>query len=232
MRGLLHWFSHGSARVWGVPYNQCLLVFEDPVGRGYVKGPLGVEAIVLRPALGDDHRRLEDVRAQNRRFLSPWEASLPPKSTEQLPTLAQYQERCDREVREGTTLPMMVEVDGEVAGLVTASDMVRGALCSTSLGYWLAEKYAGQGIGTFVVAACIDLLIGELGVHRVEINIRPENGPSIGLVRRLGLRYEGVRERYMCIAGRWRDHASFAIDEQTLPEGGLVAALYGSSPSV
>ena len=73
----------------------------------------------------------------------------------------------------------------------------------------------------------MDLVIGELGLHRIEVNVRPENERSLGLCRKLGLREEGYRERYMNIAGQWADHVSFAMDAESLPEGGMVPSLYG-----
>ena len=56
-----------------------------------------------------------------------------------------------------------------------------------------------------------DFAFGELGLHRVEINIRPENSASLRVVEKLGFREEGVREKYIFIDGAWRDHRSFAL---------------------
>ena len=58
-----------------------------------------------------------------------------------------------------------------------------------------------------------------LGLHRIEVNIRPENGPSLRVVEKLGLRDEGLRERYLHIQGRWADHRTFAVTAEELPDG-------------
>ena len=58
-----------------------------------------------------------------------------------------------------------------------------------------------------------------LGLHRIEINIRPENAPSLRVVSKLGFRDEGVRERYLHIQGGWRDHRTFALTTEEVPEG-------------
>ena len=58
-----------------------------------------------------------------------------------------------------------------------------------------------------------------LELHRVEINIRPENAASIRVVEKLGFRYEGLRERYLHINGDWRDHYSYALCVDDVPEG-------------
>ena len=47
-------------------------------------------------------------------------------------------------------------------------------------------------------------LFDDLGVHKVEAFIRPENEPSAALARRLGFRLEGgpIRDRWF-VSGRW-----------------------------
>jgi ribosomal-protein-alanine N-acetyltransferase len=58
----------------------------------------------------------------------------------------------------------------------------------------------------------------------VEINIRPENGPSRRVVEKLGFREEAYHPRYMHIDGSWRDHLGYAMtSEEVAGEGGLVA---------
>jgi len=59
-----------------------------------------------------------------------------------------------------------------------------------------------------------------MGLHRVEVNIRPENAASLRVVEKLGFRDEGLRERYLHIDGAWRDHRTFALTvEDIRPEG-------------
>ena len=54
---------------------------------------------------------------------------------------------------------------------------------------------------------------------RVEVNIRPENGPSLRVVEKLGLRDEGLRKRYLHIRGSWADHRTFALTVEEVPDG-------------
>ncbi|MFC7766134.1 GNAT family N-acetyltransferase [Leucobacter soli] len=77
------------------------------------------------------------------------------------------------------------------------------------------------GITPTAVALAIDVCFGELRLHRVEICIRPENSASLRVVEKLGLRFEGRRARYICIAGEWCDHDSFAITAEEAPRGML-----------
>jgi ribosomal-protein-alanine N-acetyltransferase len=57
----------------------------------------------------------------------------------------------------------------------------------------------------------LERAFGELGLHRVEANIQPENTGSIALVRGCGFRREGFSPMYLHIAGEWRDHERWAL---------------------
>ena len=58
-------------------------------------------------------------------------------------------------------------------------------------------------------------------LHRIEINIRPENQASIRVVEKLGYEVEGLRPRYLHIAGDWRDHVCYVMTSEQLPVGGI-----------
>ena len=72
------------------------------------------------------------------------------------------------------------------------------------------------------VALATDHCFGALGLHRVEVNIRPENVASLRVVEKLGFREEGLRVGFLHIAGGWRDHRSFALLTEEVP-GGVLA---------
>lgn len=64
---------------------------------------------------------------------------------------------------------------------------------------------------TQALRAAIRFAFGDLGLHRLEANIQPENRASIALVQRLGFRQEGLSPRYLHIGGEWRDHERWAL---------------------
>lgn len=194
-------------------------------------GPIGVRAIRLR-----DARALERELVFNRGWLSRWEATSPHGS-------GPYDLRAGIRgmlagARQGTGLPLVMEYEGELVGQLSVSGIAYGSLSSASLGYWVSERFAGRGITPTAVGMVTDYCFRELGLHRIEICIRPENAASLAVVRKLGFRYEGLRRRYIHIDGDWRDHVCFALVAEEVPEGvldrwrlGLVDPLAAAVPA-
>jgi ribosomal-protein-alanine N-acetyltransferase len=53
-----------------------------------------------------------------------------------------------------------------------------------------------------------------ISLHRVAISIIPRNTASRRVVEKLGIRQEGVAERFLEIDGVWEDHARYAITSE------------------
>ena len=174
-------------------------------------------AITARPIRVRDAPALERELAVNRRWLRPWEATVPGGSG--LLDVRAGIRALQRHARTGGGLPFAVEVDGELAGQLNVSSISHGSLSSGTIGYWIAERFAGRGATTTAVALVSDHLIFGLGLHRVEICIRPENRPSLRVVEKLGFRHEGSRARYMHVDGDWRDHEMFALHADEVGPG-------------
>ena len=100
---------------------------------------------------------------------------------------------------------------GELVGIFTISQIVRGYFQSAYLGYYASARLAGQGLMTEAMGLLLDLAFGPLSLHRLEANIQPGNAPSVALARGAGFRLEGYSPRYLLIGGRWRDHERYAI---------------------
>ncbi len=175
--------------------------------------------VVLRPLRRRDARPWLALRAQNATWLEPWEASSPDPVAGPAPSFAEFVRTLSSQARSGSTLPFAMEYRGELVGQLTVATIVRGSLCSGSIGYWISRHVAGRGITPTAVAMAVDHCFGPVGLHRVEINIRPENVASLRVVAKLGLRDEGLRERYLHIQGSWRDHRTFAVTAEEVPEG-------------
>src|SRR5690625_5888395 len=117
------------------------------------------------------------------------------------------------------------ENKSQLVGQLIAAPVLWGAMRSTTLGYWIDRDRAGQNIVPTAVALACDYLLTRVGLHRIEINIVPDNAASLRVVEKLGLRSEGIRKDYIHIDGRWREHASFAITQEALPEQRLLSRL-------
>jgi [ribosomal protein S5]-alanine N-acetyltransferase len=120
-------------------------------------------------------------------------------------------------------LPFIVTYDGRLAGQLTVAGITLGSLRSANLGYWIDRRLAGRGVMPTAVALVTDHCFTAVGLHRVEVNIRPENRASLRVVEKLGFRDEGIRQRLLHIDGAWRDHRAFALTVEEVP-GGLLRA--------
>ena len=177
----------------------------------------------LHPLRRRDAAEWSRLRLANEDWLRPWEPSAgQPWRERHTPAVYRaMRQGVSRRARLGTTLPFAVRVEGRLAGQVTVDNIVRGALRSGYLGYWIDRDAAGRGMASLAVALVCDYAFSEVGLHRVQADIRPENGPSQRLVERLGFSREGLLRRYLDIDGAWRDHLAYALLADDLPAGTL-----------
>ena len=104
-------------------------------------------------------------------------------------------------------------------------NVVREPLLSAYVGYWCDSQVGSGGVTTAAVAQVLDHCFTEVGLHRVEATVRPENAASLRVLAKLGFRREGLFERYLDVDGAWRDHLCFALTVDEVPVGGMAAAL-------
>jgi len=159
----------------------------------------------------DDAAALADLLRANREFLTPWE----PERSDEWFTLAGQRVMVASvlsQVQSGTVAARVVlDACGEVAGWIAASGIVRGALRSCTLGYWVDEARNGQGLATAAVGEMVDLAFGRLGLHRVQAETLVHNVASQRVLERNGFSRYGVAPGYLQIAGRWQDHVMFQV---------------------
>jgi [ribosomal protein S5]-alanine N-acetyltransferase len=193
---------------------------------------LGWGPVQLHPLRRRDAAEWSRIRRANETWLSPWEPShgLSWEARHSPAAYRTMRRAVTRRARLGTSLPFAVRVDGRLAGQVTLDNIVRGAVRSGYLGYWIDREVAGRGVASLAVALVCDHAFGPVGLHRVEADIRPENQPSRRLVERLGFQQEGLLRRYLDIDGDWRDHLAYALLAEDLP-GGVLAHWRRRSPS-
>ncbi len=100
---------------------------------------------------------------------------------------------------------------GKIAGVVNINCIVRRAFQSAFLGYYGNAAFARRGLMAQGLTLVTQYAFKEMGLHRLEANIQPENTASIALAKKCGFEKEGFSPRYLYIAGQWRDHERWAL---------------------
>lgn len=195
-----------------------------PVSLGTLRvaaGEVALRPIRLRDAAVWSRLRLRDIH-----HLEPWEPSAPGSWTDRHAVLS-WPAQCTSlrsMARHGHALPFAIILNGRFCGQLTIGNIIRGPLLSAWVGYWVASDAIGGGVATAATALGVDHTLGPVGLHRVEATVRPENHASRRVLTKLGFREEGLHERYLEVAGTWRDHIVYALTREDVP-GGLVARL-------
>ena len=175
--------------------------------------------LLLRPLHTHDAAAWREVRGRNNDWLVMWDATVPANSQQRNTSFPQLVRRLRRMARQGTAMPFAIEVDGVFAGQLTVNNIVRGSAQFASIGYWIDQEYAGRGLMPRAVALAIDHCFFTVGLHRIEVAVRPENTNSLRVVEKLGLHEVGYAPKYLHINGEWRDHRIFAVTVEECPDG-------------
>ena len=172
--------------------------------------------ISLRPLRMRDRKKWLNVRAENREWLTPWEATLPfiPGSDveslqKELPSFFRLVRTLNRESRDVRSISFAIWHENNLIGQISMGGIIMGAMRGAHIGYWIDREYAGRGYTTEAVNLLTQYGFSVLALHRIEINLRPENAASRRVAEKAGYVLEGERPRYLHIDGDWRDHLSF-----------------------
>ncbi|MCX6434879.1 MAG: GNAT family protein [Actinobacteria bacterium] len=140
-------------------------------------------SLELRPLRLRDRRQWNRVRNTNLQWLKPWEATLPRIPGEDhginLPSYFHMMSTYNREGRAQRSISLAI------------------------------QAYSNRGLTTQAVDLLTEYGFSSLLLHRIEINLRPENVASRKVAEKAGYRLEGERPRYLHIDGQWRDHLCF-----------------------
>lgn len=181
------------------------------------------QGLLLRPPRPADYAEWAELRELSRDYLQPWE----PQWAEDDLTRSAYRRRLGiyaREMELGTAYPLFVfRLEGErLMGAITLSNIRRGVAETATMGYWIGQLFAGQGVATRGVERVLDFAFNGLNLHRVEAACVPTNQASRRVLQKSGFREEGLAKAYLKINGQWADHLLFGILAEdfrtTLPE--------------
>ena len=186
--------------------------------------------ISLRIIRHRDAKTIEQLVLSNREWLRPWEATNPHG-----PTSFDFKTQTRsllRALENNDGIPFVIIYKDEIVGQLNVANILHGSVSSCVLGYWISPQVAGLGITPTAVALAMDYMFKIVGLHIVEIGIRPENEASIRVVEKLGLRYEGLKEKYIHINNDWRDHYVFALTSDEVSSGVLNRWLRNEIPKI
>jgi RimJ/RimL family protein N-acetyltransferase len=82
-----------------------------------------------------------------------------------------------------------------------------------SLGVSVAEAMARLGYGSEIARRMLEFGFGEAGLHRIQAAVAMENEASDRLVRKIGMRPEGIARDCIFAQGRWWSEAQYALLE-------------------
>jgi L-phenylalanine/L-methionine N-acetyltransferase len=104
------------------------------------------------------------------------------------------------------THDMVAVVDGRVVGML-GLHLEQGARRrhAASFGMAVHDDFQGQGIGSALMRAMVDLADNWLGLQRVELAVYTDNQAAIHLYQKFGFEIEGTARGYALRAGHYVD---------------------------
>jgi len=161
--------------------------------------------VSIREPQSSDAEALREAVLRSVDHLSPWN----PVDLDGFPELLR------RQGAELRTFLIINDEDGGIVGRCNVANIVRARFRNAALGYDSYVPYNGTGRMSeglrLVVDRCFAAEPRGLGLHRLEINIQPDNSRSLSMAKRLGFRHEGFSPRMLFINEAWRDHERFAL---------------------
>jgi ribosomal-protein-alanine N-acetyltransferase len=95
-----------------------------------------------------------------------------------------------------------------VVGRIMLTNIVRLALQSGTVGYWIDHEHLRRGLAKAAVEHVAREAVA-LGLHRLEAGTMTDNVASQRVLRGSGFTEIGVAERLLFVRGEWRDHVLF-----------------------
>lgn len=165
--------------------------------------------VYLRLPRWSDGTAVMSSRARSQREIAEWEPDPEdPLYWKERPPAQQWRDtyRWLMEGRRvGVMVPFVIVLNGQIAGQVLLNNVEYGAVRGVTVGYWVDSRMTGGGVAT----------------------VHPDNAASRCVLDKVGMRQEGVLQRYLRIKGRYLTHELWAVTAEELPQGAvgrLVAA--------
>jgi ribosomal-protein-serine acetyltransferase len=143
----------------------------------------------------------------DRAYLSRW---LPWAPGQDLEGTLEFVRLTRRQLADNTGLTVAIVCDGAVAGIL-GLEPLDWTHRSTSVGYWLGERYQGRGIMTRAVGAAVEHAVSVWKLNRIEIRAARENVRSRAIPQRLGFREEATLREAERVGDRYLDIVVYSM---------------------
>ena len=168
--------------------------------------------VELRLPRPEDAGAFLELVVRNRQHFRPYEPRRPPAYF----TLAGQRDqiaaaRRQSEAGERFEFGIWRRSGDDLVGRISLGGISRGALQNAYLGYGIDVDHSGRGYATQAVRLAVRVAFEDLGLHRVQAAVVPENTASARVLEKCGFREEGLARRYLFLDGRWKDHRMFAL---------------------
>lgn len=104
--------------------------------------------------------------------------------------------------------------EGTYVGGVIIKTILRKDFQWGEIGYWLLNQHWGNGFGSEMLVAAIDIAFRDLNFHRLEAYINLDNTVSQRTAERAGMELECIRKGFIYEDGSWIDNMIYAINDR------------------
>jgi len=194
------------------------MAFFRTAGLAESMGAVEGDRVALRMPQMSDFPEWAALRDQSRDFLKQWEPIWPVDDLTRgafRRRLKRYAE--DQRSDQAYSFFIFRKADNVLVGGITLANVRRGVAQAGSIGYWIGEPFAREGMMTDALATLIPFSFATLRLHRLEAACIPTNTASIRLLEKSGFEREGYARQYLCINGIWQDHLLYARIKDDLP---------------
>ncbi len=170
--------------------------------------------VMLRPLVAEDFPVWREVRTHNEEWLTPWEPRRPLPQFDPTTNRGAFAARCaarERDAEGGQSFGFGLFADHRFRGEVNLNNILRGAIQTGTVGYWIDRRTAGQSLVAEGVVMLAEFAFESLGLHRLEVCIVPRNRNSRRVMEKLAFREEGQAQRLVEINGVWEDHVRYGF---------------------
>ena len=171
----------------------------------YFNADHDIQLRILEPEYSDEIFSLVD---KNRSYLREW---LPwVDGTKSAEDVSDFIRSALKQFSEHNGFHAAIFYKGKIAGCIGLHG-IDWSNRKTSIGYWLASEYQGNGIMTRSCKAIVNYVLHDLGLNRVEIRAAEFNTRSRAIPERLGFTQEGIIRQAEWLYDHYVDHVVYGM---------------------